>query len=185
MTINGVACGLKAVGRRRIEFVVPPAISSAAAGTSYPLVINNNGTLMKSTVTIVPARPDIFNFAMAVGPGGRAKLFNVTNTVHTTEPFNVNTIKIRGGRLVPSVLRIYLTGIANTSPGVITVRIRDSIIGATTGGVIVEPGVYSFDFSLPPALHGADDQPIIVIVNADGTTFSSRLDDTAARLFIL
>ena len=140
---------------------------------------------MKSTETIVPARPDIFNFAMAVAPGGRAKLFNVTNRVHTTEPFNTNTILIRGGRLTRSVLRLYLTGIANTSSAVITVRIRDSIFTPISGGIIVEPGVYTLDFLLPAALHGAGDQPIIVIVNADGTTFSSRLDDTAARLFIL
>ena len=68
---------------------------------------------MRTNVTIVPARPDIFNTTGMVGPGGRAKLFNVTNSRHTTEPFTVRTILRKGNRLVPSVLRIYVTGVAN------------------------------------------------------------------------
>lgn len=185
MTINGAACGLKAVSRHRIEFVVPPGLTSALTGTMYPLVINNNGILMKSMITIVPARPDIFNRAGVIGPGGRAKIFNVTNTVHTTEPFVVRTIMRKGNKLVPSVLRIYVTGVANLGSGSITVRIRDSIINALTGPVIVEPGVYTFDFALPPALAGAGDQPVVITVNGGTVSFSSRLDDTTSRVFIL
>ena len=144
MTINGDACGLRAVSRHRIEFVVPLALGNVEAGTQYPVVINNNGVQMKSTVTIVPSRPDIFNFANVVGPNGRAKLFNVTNTVHTTEPFNVKTIKLRGGRLTASVMRLYLTGIERIPASLITIRIRDVTISGTqvlTGYTIVEPGV--------------------------------------------
>ncbi len=185
MTINGAACGLKAVSRHKIEFVVPPGLLSDATGTMYPLVINNNGTVMKSMVTIVPARPDIFNIEGLTGPGGRAKIFNVTNTVHTTEPFAVRTIKRKGNMLVPSVLRVYLTGVGGISPSFVNVRVRDSLIPALGEAVLVEPGVYTLDFALPAALQGAGDQPIVVVVTIGSVTFNSRLDDTTSRLFIL
>lgn len=48
VTINGVGCGLKSVNGRRVEFAVSPAIASATTGTVLPIVINNNGTLMKA-----------------------------------------------------------------------------------------------------------------------------------------
>ena len=188
VTINGAACGLKSVSRHRIEFVVPPALTSAATGTTYPLVVHNRGTQLKMMVTIVPVRPDIYNREGSIGPGGRAKIFNVTNTVHTTEPFAVRTIQRRGNRLVPTVLRVYLTGVAGVPAALVSVRIRDSIITGSailSSAVLVEPGVYTIDFQLPAALAGAGDQPIIVLVTVSGVTFSSRLDDTAARLFIL
>lgn len=188
MTINGLAVGLKSVSRHEIVFVVPRFISSTATGTSYPVVVNNNGTVFKGNLTIVPARPDIFTTNAVPGPFGRALMENVTNRVHTTEPFVVRTIRVRGARLVPSVLRIRATGIANTSATVISIRIGGvTIQGAPvlTGGVLVEPGVYTVDFELPATLRGAGDQPIIVMVNVGGTIFSSRLDDTAPRISIL
>ncbi|CAN5529026.1 hypothetical protein BH10ACI3_BH10ACI3_03670 [soil metagenome] len=188
MTINGAACGLKSVSQTQIVFVAPPAIASAAAGTVYSLVINNNGAQIKTLVTIVPARPDIFNKEGVVGPGGRAKLFNVTNRVFTSEPFVIRTIKIKGPKLVPTVLRVYLTGVANIGSTAISVRIRDiTISGAAikTSPSIFEPGVYIFDFELPATLAGAGDQPIVITVTADGVSFESRLDDTSTRVTIL
>lgn len=188
MTINGVACGLKFVSQREIIFVAPPALSSAAAGTIYPVVINNNGTEIKGNVTIVPARPDIFTNLLVPGPFGRALAVNATNRVQTTEPFTVTTVRVRGGVRVPTVLRLRVTGIANTSPAVISIRIGSvTIAGAQvlTGGILVDPGVYTVDFTLPASLNGAGDQPIIVTVNVNGVSFESRLDDTAPRLFFL
>lgn len=188
MTIDGVACGLKFVSQREIEFVVPPAISSGTAGTKYPVVINNNGTEIRGEVTIVPTRPDIFTDRPVPGPFGRAIAFNVTNRVHTTEPFAVTTIRIRGGDRVPTVLRLRMTGIANTSSGVFVIRIGSQTIAGSqvlTGGVLVEPGVYTVDFLLPPGLNEAGDQPIVVSVVVDGVQFDSRLDDTAPRLSFL
>jgi hypothetical protein len=38
---------------------------------------------------------------------------------------------------------------------------------------------------LPASLNHAGDQPIIVTVTVSSTAFSSRLDDTAPKLFIL
>lgn len=179
---------MKSVGGRRIEFVVPPAIASAISGTVFPLVINNNGTVMKSFVTIVPTRPDIFAKNNFVGPGGRTRSFNVTNTVQTGEPFAVRTIKRKGNRLVPSVLRVYLTGVESVTSSIVEVRIRDSIIGSAnirSNAVLIDPGFYTLDFELPPALVGAGDQPIVITVRVNGISFSSRLDDTSTKLFIL
>jgi hypothetical protein len=188
MTINGYACGLKAVSQHRIEFVVPPGLPTALEGLSYPLVINNNGTIMRNTVTLVPARPDIFNQNMTLEAGGRAKLFNVTNTVQTTEPFTVRTIKRKGNRLVPSVIRVYATGIGNVLAAGFTIRIGSVTIPAasvTTNATIIEPGVYTVDFLLPASLEGAGDQPIVLTVVLGNTSYSSRLDDTTSRVRIL
>ena len=186
MTINGYAVGMKAVDNNRITFVVPPGISSAVAGTSYPVVINNQGTQTKGFITIVPARPDIFSSTF--GPGGRAQAMNVTNRVPTTEPFVVRTVKIKGGTKVASVIRLRITGVQGVPASAITVRIGNTNITGTqvlTGGVLVEPGVYTIDFQLPQSLAGAGDQPIVVTVTSGTTTFTSRLDDTAPRISIL
>jgi hypothetical protein len=193
MSINGLACGLKSVGQRQIVFVLPTFISSAAVGTPYEVVINNNGTVFRGSLTIVPTRPDIFTDLPVPGPFGRALAFNVTNRVPTTEPFTVTTVKLRGGMRVPTVLRLRLTGVANidlaaAQGGVVSIRIGNQTISGTaisSGSVLVEPGVYTIDFRLPGALNMAGDQPIVVSVTVGGTTFSSRLDDTAPRISIL
>lgn len=181
VSINGVACYIKSVSRHQIVFVVPYAISSALEGTKYPIVVNNNGTVFRGDVTIVPTRPDIFSTEF--GPGGRVlDALNVTNRVHTTEPFTVNTVLIRGGRRVATRIRIKLTGIANVDPSVIFVKIGNSLIppsSVITGGVLIEPGVQTLDFLLPVALNGMGDQPVTVEINANGVLFSSRLADTA------
>lgn len=188
VTINGVGCGLKSVNGRRVEFVVPPAIASATTGTVLPIVINNNGTLMKSWVTIVPTRPDIFAKDGNVGPGGRAKAFNATNSILTTEPFAIKTVRRRSDLLVPSVIRLYLTGIENVSPSVVNIRVRDAIVlgsNVRSNAVLVEPGIYTLDFELPSQIFGAGDQPIVVTVTVDGVAFTSRLDDTSTRISVL
>lgn len=187
MTINGAACGLKSVSRHQIVFVVPPTIASAIDGTEYPLVVNNNGTVFKGKVTIVPTRPDIFSIEN-LGPGGRADMKNVTNRVHTTEPFTTHTVQLRGGKRVPSVFRIRVTGLLNTSSTVINFRVGSFVViggGVITGGVPSEPGVQTIDFTVPEGLDGDGDQPITIEVNAAGTIFSSRLADTAPRVFFL
>jgi hypothetical protein len=149
------------------------------------MVIINNSTVYRSNITIVPARPDIFTTTGA-GPGGRAKLFNVTNRVATTEPFAVFTVMLRGGIRVPSKMRLYLTGVENMTAGNFTIRIGPSTVtSVTTGAVLVEPGVYTVDFAMPTDLVGAGDQPIVVTINIGGVSFTSRLDDTAPRLTIL
>lgn len=193
VSINGVMCGIKSinrlVNRYQIEFVVPPRLATATAGVSYPLVINQNGSVYRSTITIVPTRPDIFTTLPVPGPFGRALAFNVTNRVHTTEPFAVATVKIRGGQRVPSLIRLRLTGVKDLTD--VKVRIGNQTIpqaGVTvsTPAVLIEPGVYTVDFQLPFTLNGAGDQPIVVIVrDSAGNEYFSRLDDTAPRIAIL
>lgn len=188
MTINGAACGLKTVGLRQIVFIVPPGLAAADAGTVYPVVINNNGVVFKGNVTVVPARPDVFTNLPTPGPGGRAKIFNATNRVLTTEPFVIRTFRLRGSRLVSSVLRVYVTGINNLGSSSFAIRIGNrEISGALvlTGATLVEPGVYTVDFTLPSELLGAGDQPIVFSAIVNGVVYQSRLDDTASRLFIL
>jgi uncharacterized protein (TIGR03437 family) len=188
MTINGAACGLKSVSRHDITFVVPAGLLSAVEGTAYPFVVNNNGSIFRGDVTIVPTRPDIFTFSEVPGPGGRANLRNVTNRVQTTEPFTVTTIRIKGGRRVATRLRIRATGIMDLGAANMTIRIGAiTVTGAQilTGAVQVEPGIFEVDFELPPALNGAGDQPIVIQSPISGTLFTSRLDDTAPKVQIL
>ncbi len=188
LSINGAAVGLQSVNQREITFVVPPGLPAATAGTVYPLVVNSGGVVFRTTIVLVPTRPDIFIASPTPAPNGRARIFDVTNTVFRTEPFSVTTVRIRGGRRVPTVLRVFLTGVNNVPASLISVRIRDVTLTATqllTGAVLREPGVYSIDFALPPALLGAGDVPIVVSVAAGGVTYNSRLDDTAPRFRIL
>lgn len=188
VTINGVSCGLKSVSQRRIEFVAPEGLSNTAQGTIYPLVIYNNGTVMRDWIRVVPGQPDIFNRESLIGPGGRTKMFNVTNTVWRTEPFVIRTVKVKGNKLVPSRLRVYATGIARAAPPFIFIRIGDVTVAGTqivTAATLIEPGVYALDFDIPESLAGAGDKPVVITINVDGVNFSSRLDDTASRTFIL
>jgi len=86
-----------------------------------------------------------------------------------------------------------MTGVANINLAgaqqLVFIRIGNQTISGTqilTGSILVEPGVYTFDFLLPAALNMAGDQPIVVTIRlSDGTEFKSRLDDTAPRLTIL
>jgi len=135
---------------------------------------------------IIPARPDIFSSVF--GPGGRSQALNVTNPVPTVEPFSVTTVKVDGGQSVPTLLRLRLTGVEGTLASNFSIRIGSQTITGTaakTGGVLVEPGVYTVDFELPTGLNAAGDQPIVVSIVVGSTTFSSRLDDTAPRISIL
>jgi len=186
MAINGVAVGLKSVSPTQIVFVTPPALTGDVAGTNYDVGININGTLISTKITYVPARPDIFNLAGTPTPGGRARVYNVTNRVRTTEPFTVTTVRLRGGVRVASKMRVFLTGVANVPTSAISVRIGSVTIAVTAGPTPAEePGIYFVDFTMPATLNRAGDQPIVITVTAGSTTFPSRLDDTAARVFIL
>lgn len=187
MSVNGAAAGLKSVSQRQIVFVVPEGLAPSGE-TPYDVVINNNGLIMRGKLTVVFARPDIFTFNEVPAPGGRAKVFNATNRVLTREPFTVTTLRYRGGRRVPTVLRVHLTGVAFFNAAAFSIRIGDRTISGErilTGAVQVEPGVYTVDFTLPPELNGAGDEPIVVSIIFNGVTYSSRLDDTAPFVRIL
>lgn len=186
LSVNGAAAGLKMVSGGQITFVVPPGL--AARTDPYPIVINNNGVVIRSSMTVVVARPDVFTFNPVPGPNGRAMAFNVTNRVWRREPFAVRTLRFRGGVLVPTVIRLYLTGVQGAAAANFSIRIGSVTIPLTqvlTGATLVEPGVYTVDFTLPAQLSGAGDQPVVVSIIANGVTYSARLDDTAPRIRIL
>src|SRR5262249_39891330 len=122
VSIASAACGLYAVSPTQINFVVPVGLSSG----SFPIVINNNGTVVRGVITIVPAQPDIFTSTN--GPAGRANVCNATNpAVCTPEPFTVTTNDGTGNQ-VPTVLRISLTGIRNTLASSINVTVGTTVI---------------------------------------------------------
>jgi len=189
LSINGAACGLKSVSSQSILFVVPPGLASETAGKSYPIVVNNNGQITKGTIVVVPARPDVFTNLDPPGPGGRARMLNVTNPPQTHEPFTLFTIQFRGGRRVASHMRLYFTGAASiTTTATYTVRIGPATAsgaGILTAPVLVEPGVYYIDFSMPTTITGQGDQPVVVTVTVGGVDFVSRLDDTAPKVYIV
>ncbi|MBX3300173.1 MAG: PD40 domain-containing protein [Acidobacteria bacterium] len=188
MSIDGAACGLRYVSRTRIDFILPGGLPSAATGTEYPVTINLNGVEISQKLKIVPARPDIFNKEGIEGPGGRTKAFNVNNRVFTTEPFNVRTVTVRPPGRLPSRIRIFITGNSNVTLRSINVRVgntANSTIFVSEAPILVAPGVYALTFALNDDLQRLGDAPVIVTYTIDGVTFSSRLDDTTSRIFIL
>ena len=192
MTINGAACGLRRVSQRQIVFIVPQGltINGTTNNSVYPVVINNNGTLIKGNVTIVPSRPDIFTNLPTPGPGGRARIFNATNAPFlNSEPFTVTTIKRRGGRRVPTVLRVHMTGVQSLINTDFKIYVGGRRIEGNTfvisNAILIAPGEFTVDFKLPPELNAAGDVPIVIEVLVNGVIYTSRLDDTAPRFRIL
>ncbi|MEZ5305853.1 MAG: hypothetical protein R2684_01775 [Pyrinomonadaceae bacterium] len=185
MTVGGAAVGLKRVSQRQIEFVVPKGLGADLAAPYYPVVINNNGTIYRGEMAITEQQPDIFRTDQ--NPElNRAKILNVTNRIRTTEPFSVRTFKLRGSKLVPSVLRVFATGVRNFAGQQSTIRIGS----INTGGQIsnafeVEPGVYFIDFELSDNMAGIGDGPVVISTVVGTGVATSRLDADAPRTRIL
>ncbi len=183
ISIGGAAAGLSFVSPNQINFVVPVGL----APNLYPVVINNNGTLIRSQVRIVAAQPDLASSTN--GAGGRAVATNITNpllTMGTPEPFTVTTTYTGAdgqARTEPTRLRFLLTGIRGATDAAVTVRIGSTAI---TGDANIDvrqtntPGVSQLDVLLPASLAGAGDVPVIVEVG--GAT--SRPAETAPRIRI-
>jgi len=185
LTINGAACLLKNVSGRHVDFIVPAGLTSASDGSkSYPFVLINNGVVMRGTMVIVPTRPDIFRLDNVAAPGGRTKAFNITNRVHTQEPFVIRTVKIKGGLFTPSLIRVYATGLQGIDPTTVSIRLKDQTVTAAAITPI-EPGVWGIDFFLTQAMLGLGDSQVVVTVTFNNVTFTSRLDDTTSFTRIL
>jgi uncharacterized protein (TIGR03437 family) len=200
VTVSGHAAGLFSVGPGQINFVVPPGLNITAAATNTPVVINNNGSVIRATLPLNPAQPDIFTSSN--GEGGRAAVLNVTNPCIAApgEPFAVTTTRPTGGdcaaattESVPTELLIMLTGVRNvTALNTVTVTIGTTPIAGTTAadspvrsiGPSRTSGFDQIIVRLPPALAGAGDVPIVVQVTPTGGTFTSRPADTAPRITI-
>ena len=185
VALNGAAAGLYFVAPGQLNFVVPPGLP---AGT-YNVVINNNGAVIRSTLAIAAAQPDIATTTN--GAGGRAMVLNVTNPcVPTAEPFTVTTTRPTGGvcssattETVATELLIMLTGVRTVQRANVTVRIGTTDL---TGDAIVSVGpsnTAGFDqivVRLPATLAAAGDVPVIVTVGGA----SSRPADAAPRITI-
>lgn len=190
LEIGGAAAGLYFVSPGEIHFVVPYGLVPNTLTNTYPVVINNNGSVIRSTVQILPAQPDIYTSTQ--GAGGRAFVFNVTNPlVETPEPFTVTTTYVNAqGQTVtePTKLRIILTGVRGVTKSQITVRI--GTVDLTGNAILTDalprdlPGLYQIDVQLPATLAGAGDVPIVVTVTSGTQTFTSRPIDTAPRITI-
>jgi uncharacterized protein (TIGR03437 family) len=189
VSINGAAAGLYFVGNtpeNEIQFVVPPGLAPTTGTNTYPVVVNNNGALLRTTLTLLPAQPDIFT--STDGPGGRARALNITNPTiaGTPEPFTV-TSPDQTGTVVPTVLRFLVTGMRNATASQVTVRIGTTDISGANilfVGPTDTPGIDQVDVRLPASLAGAGDVPVIISVTINSVTFTSRPADTAPRILI-
>lgn len=192
VSINEAAAGLYFVSPGQINFVVPPGLAATTGTGTYPVVINNNGTTIRTTIQLLIAQPDIFTMTDAFG-SNRASVLNVTNPLSagSPEPFTVTTTYIdSSGQTVTAatILRIFITGGRRaTDASQVTVRIGTTdIVGtaATTSPIKIAPtdlpGTDQIDVTLPSTLAGAGDVPVIVTIS--GT--ASRAADTAPKIRI-
>jgi uncharacterized protein (TIGR03437 family) len=184
LSVNNAAAGLYSVSQRQIIFVVPPGLAASATITTYPVVINVRGRILRGSVQLLVSQPDIFTSSN--GAGGRAQVTNAFNG--TPEPFTVFTPRPRRPR-TPTVLRIFLTGVQSVTSAQITVRIgTTTLTGAAIRSNAVQtemPGFYSIDVQLQSDMAGAGDVPVVVTVTIGGQSFTSRLEDTAPHILIL
>lgn len=200
VSVSGAAAGLYFVAPGQINFVVP--LGLAASTTALPVVIFNNGALIRTSVQLNASQPDIFTSTN--GPGGRAAVLNVTNpcVAPSGEPFAVTTTIPKGSQTtgnctstetetVPTRLLIMLTGIRGvTTTNSVTVRIGTTDIVGTADpvagpihfvGPSLTPGFDQIIVELPASLAGAGDVPVIVTVANGG---SSRPAGSAPHITI-
>jgi uncharacterized protein (TIGR03437 family) len=186
VSINNASAGLLSISPNEIRFVVPIGLAATTGTNTYPVVINNNGSIIRSTIQINPTQPDIFSTTNDAG--GRALVLNVTNpATPTPEPFTVTSLN-SSGATVPTVLQIMLTGVRNVARNQVTVRIGTTDITGEANILFVGPtdmpGVDQINVQLPASLAGAGDVPIIVSVTISGVTYTSRPADSAPHITI-
>jgi uncharacterized protein (TIGR03437 family) len=198
VTVSGSAAGLFFASANQLNFVVPPGLATSA--TAAPVVIFNNGTVIRASVLLNAVQPDVFTSTNAAG--GRAAVVNVTNPCIAApgEPFAVTTTRPAGSgttgdctsgttETAATRLLILVTGLRPPSGTTATVTVR---IGTTdlSGTSIISfgpsntPGFDQVIVELPASLAGAGDVPVIVSATAGGTTFTSRPADSAPRITI-
>lgn len=191
ISVNGAAAGLFFVSPGQINFVVPPGLTPTTGTVTYPVVINNNGTTIRSTIQISITQPDIFVMTDNFG-SNRAAVLNITNPLSagSPEPFSVTTTFVNSSGQTetdPTILRIFLTGIRRiTDKSQVTVTIGTTTLSGTAIVQVMQsdlPGTDQIDVTLPATLAGAGDVPVIVTVT-NGGTFTSRAADTAPRIRI-
>ncbi len=192
VSVEGYAAGLYFVGNeeKQINFVVPIASPLGLRN----VVVNvldagaNTDTTFRGLLQIISVQPDIFTTTMDAG--GRAAACNVTNTSVSGcigEPFSVTSTDVSGAT-VPTVIQLSVTGLRLATPAEVTVTVGTTAI--TAGAILAVqpnremPGWDIINFQLPASLAGAGDVPVVVTVNKNGVTTSSRPADTAPRITI-
>lgn len=183
VAVNGVLTGLYFVSPHDIRFVVPPNLP---VGTSASVVINNNGAVMRGSVQLTRAQPDVAT--QTEGPGGVAVTLNITSPfAPLAGPVRVVSTD-ENGQQVATVLRLVLTGMRNVSQSAVEVRIGNtSLTGASIlyAGASDTPGFDQIDVRLPSSLAGAGTVPVVVNLNDNGTVVSSRPAASAPTVTIL
>lgn len=171
VSVNGVAAGLVFVSPGEIQFVVPAGLAPNTGTNTYPVVINNNGNVIRSTIPLLTAVPDILS------ENGRAVAFTKDMV---REPFSVTTKN--GNDTVPTTIMLFVTGVRIAASSNVTVRIKDTDITGTSIVVFPSdtPGVDQINVTLPATLAGAGDVPVIVTVSGS----ASRPADSAPRITI-
>src|SRR5579885_2631533 len=198
VAISGAAAGLYFVSANQINFGVPPGLASSS--TVQPVVVFNNGSLVRTSLLLNPVEPDIFTSTN--GPGGRAAVLNVTNpcVAPTGEPFSVTTTRPTGSGLTgnctaattetaPTHLLIMVTGLRPPSGSTASVTVT---IGTTTlsGTSIIgfrpslTPGFDQLEVELPASLAGAGDVPVVINATVGSATFTSRPASSAPHITI-
>jgi uncharacterized protein (TIGR03437 family) len=182
VAVDGAAAGLYFVGNdpaEGITFVMPIGLSTGLK----KLVVNNNGTVFRGFVQVVPAQPDIFSSTNDAG--GIAMVCNVTNPVAvgcTPGPFTLTSSD--GTSTVATVVEIWLTGVRGITTAETRVKIGATEI--TPSSVRRNTNKFGFDLitiTLPSSL-APGTYPLIVTVTKSGT-FQSRAEATAATITII
>ncbi|HYO64139.1 MAG TPA: hypothetical protein VER08_10955 [Pyrinomonadaceae bacterium] len=210
VSVNGAAAGLYFVSPGQINFVVPAGLTASATPANV-VIRASNGAVVRTTILIIAAQPDLFTTTN--GPGGRAVALNVTNpcVAGTPEPaggFPVTSSRPTGGtctatttETVPTELFFLLTGVRNVTAGQVSVQIRSTTAngpdvtisgsqptGTTAGIVSIMPtrtaGFDQIVVRLPANLAGAGDSTVVVSVTIGGQTFTSRPVATAPLIRI-
>jgi len=161
VSIRGAAAGMYAVSPTAITFVVPPGLPVSGT-TSYPIVINNNGTVIRGFLVIIAAQPDVETSTN--GPNGRAVICNITNPTVSgcqTEPFNVTSPNASGSP-VATVLEVHLTGVRGATPGSLQVIIGTTVIVPTANIPSDAPGFDQVIITLPSTVDRGDNLPVVV-----------------------
>lgn len=180
VAVEGATAGLYFVGNdpaEGITFVMPIGLSTGLK----KLVVNNNGTVFRGFVQVVPAQPDIFSSTNDAG--GVATVCNITVAgVCTPGPFTLTSSD--GTSIVATQLEIWLTGVRGITTAETRVKIGTTEITPTS--VHRNTNKFGFDlitFTLPSSL-APGTYPLIVTVTKSGT-FQSRAEATAATITII
>ena len=89
-----------------------------------------------------------------------------------------------GNRLVPSKMKIYLTGVDGRAGVSVGVVIGDKTM-LLSNVALIEPGIYTADFEMLTTLDAGGNLPVVVTGTVGTTAFSSRQADTGPYVYIL